>query len=81
MKKVFAIAAIVFLTAFSTQDKEYTVKFSEEQVNFIWQSLNGIKKYVDASNLPNQEVKSIIGSIDSIQRIMAPQIIAQQEKK
>ena len=37
-------------------EKEFTIKFSETEINKHWQKLEAIKQIVNESNLPHQQV-------------------------
>jgi hypothetical protein len=67
MKKAIAIISVFALLAFSTE-KFITVKFTEPQINYHWQTLNQIKQIVDQSSLPHNQVVFIVQSIDSLQK-------------
>jgi hypothetical protein len=66
MKKLLTTTAIVTLLAF-TADKFITIKFTESQINYHWNSLNQIKSLIDKSELPHNQVVYITKSIDSLQ--------------
>ena len=66
MKKTIATIAIVSLLAF-TADKFITIKFTEAQTNYHWQTLNNIKALVDKSEMPHTQVQYIVKGIDSLQ--------------
>jgi len=66
MKKTITTIAIVTLLAF-TADKFITVKFTEAQINYHWQTLNNIKALVDKSEMPHTQVQYIVKGIDSLQ--------------
>lgn len=72
MKKpflLFFLFAGILLTAF-VAPKIYTIRFDEPQIQFHWQNLEMIKQVVDQSQLPHNQVKFIVSSIDSLQRDM-----------
>jgi hypothetical protein len=66
MKKILLLTAAVILLSFAA-DKFITIKFTEAQVNFHWNSLNQIKALIDKSELPHNQVVFITKSIDSLQ--------------
>lgn len=70
MKKLLSLVAIAALCAFAA-DKFVTIKFSEPQINYHWQNLEAIKQVADQSQLPHQQVKFIVSSIDSLQKDIA----------
>lgn len=70
MKKTIIAICTIGLMAFAA-DKFVTVKFTEPQINYHWQNLEGIKAVVDRSDLKHNEAKFIIGSIDSLQKDIA----------
>ena len=67
MKKILSIIAVVALLSFAA-DKFITVKFTEPQINYHWQNLENVKKVIDASSLPHNQVVYVIQSIDSLQK-------------
>lgn len=67
MKKTIGILAAIALMAFTTE-KFVTVKFTEKQMDFHWQSINQIKAIVDQSTLPHNQATFIIGALDSLQK-------------
>ena len=66
MKKLLTTAAVIALLSFAA-DKFITVKFTESQINYHWNSLNQIKSLIDKSELPHNQVVYIVKSIDSLQ--------------
>jgi hypothetical protein len=70
MKKQIVCPAIllsVLLFGFVAQ-KTFTIKLTESQMLHHWQNLEMIKQVADQSQLPHNQVKFIISSIDSLQR-------------
>jgi hypothetical protein len=76
MKKIIIILTSVFIlgSAFIAKEKEFTIKFSETEINKHWQKLEAIKQIVQESNLPHQQVLFIERSIDSLQISIANQV-------
>lgn len=66
MKKTLLLITAIILLSFAS-DKFITIKFTEAQINFHWQSLNQIKSLIDKSELPHNQVVFIVKSIDSLQ--------------
>lgn len=73
-KTIIIILAFVFTSAFIAKEKEFTIKFSESEINKHWQKLSAIKQIVQESNLPHQQVVFIEKSIDSLQMLIASQV-------
>lgn len=70
--------ALLILLLFSfSPEKKYTV----EQTLPEWQKhlnkLETVKAIIDDSNLPNQQVKFIVKSIDSLQMVIVSQLRSQ----
>lgn len=80
MRKALIAIAAVLLMAF-TADKFVTVKFTEPQINYHWQNLEAIKQVADQSQLPHNQVKFIIGAIDSLQKDIAKTASMDSTKK
>lgn len=76
MKKIIILLISIFIlgSAFIAKEKEFTIKFSETEINKHWQKLETIKKIVQESNLPHQQVLFIERSIDSLQLSIARQV-------
>jgi len=68
-KRVVLLLSVLLLTAFAGQ-KYYVFKMTEEQAQYHWQNLETIKAFMDQSNLPHNQVKQVIGAIDSLQKDM-----------
>jgi hypothetical protein len=51
-------------------EKTYTVRFTEPQIQYHWQNLEAIKQVADQSQLPHNQVKFIVNTIDSLQKDM-----------
>jgi hypothetical protein len=67
--RILLLLFVVLLTAFAGQ-KYYVFKMTEEQAQYHWQNLETIKAFMDQSNLPHNQVKQVIGAIDSLQKDM-----------
>lgn len=80
MRKALIAVAAVLLMAFAA-DKLITVKFTEPQINYHWQNLEAIKQVADQSQLPHNQVKFIIGAIDSLQKDIAKTASMDSTKK
>jgi hypothetical protein len=66
--RTLAIALVlVFVLGFTAQ-RIYVFKMSEAQAQYHWQNLEVIKVAMDQSNLPHNQVKQVIGAIDSLQK-------------
>lgn len=70
MKKTIIAICAIGMMAFAA-DKFVTVKFTEPQISYHWQNLEAIKQVADQSQLPHQQVKFIVGAIDSLQKDIA----------
>ena len=66
MKKLLLLTTTILLFSF-VADKFITIKLTEAQINFHWNSLNQIKALIDKSELPHNQVIFITKSIDSLQ--------------
>jgi hypothetical protein len=66
MKKLLLLTTTIILLSF-VADKFITIKLTEAQINFHWNSLNQIKALIDKSELPHNQVVFITKSIDSLQ--------------
>jgi nitrate/TMAO reductase-like tetraheme cytochrome c subunit len=67
--RILLLLSVVLLTAFAGQ-KYYVFKMTEEQAQYHWQNQETIKAFMDQSNLPHNQVKQVIGAIDSLQKDM-----------
>ena len=67
LRPVFALFALVILMGFTAQ-RIYVFKMTEAQAQYHWQNLEIIKVAMDQSNLPHNQVKQVIGAIDSLQK-------------
>jgi hypothetical protein len=67
MKKTVLILGVVALLSFAA-DKYVTIKLSQQQLNYHWRNLEGVKKIIDESSLPHTQVKFVINAIDSLQK-------------
>ena len=66
MKKILLLITTILLFSF-VADKFISIKLTEAQINFHWNSLNQIKSLIDKSELPHNQVIFITKSIDSLQ--------------
>jgi hypothetical protein len=73
MKKLLIICTIALLS-FTVIEKELTVKAPIEVWDKHFKKLEIIRQIADESNLPNQQVKFITRSIDSLEMLVVPQI-------
>ena len=73
MKKLL-IAALALCSFKTTDEKKLKVEMTLEQWAGHISRLNAIKKIADESNLPNQEVKFIVATIDSFEKVAIPQL-------
>jgi hypothetical protein len=67
LRPVFVPFALVILLGFTAQ-RIYVFKMTEAQAQYHWQNLEVIKVAMDQSNLPHNQVKQVIGAIDSLQK-------------
>jgi hypothetical protein len=67
LRTFFVLFALVLLLGFTAQ-RIYVFRMSEEQAQYHWQNLEVIKVAMDQSNLPHNQVKQVIGAIDSLQK-------------
>jgi hypothetical protein len=67
-----------FLLAF-TAEKSFNLHFTETEINKHWQKLNTIQQIIDQSNLPHDQVKFVINSIDSLKNDIAKQVNEQSK--
>lgn len=67
LRPVFVLFALVILLGFTAQ-RIYVFKMTEAQAQYHWQNLEVIKVAMDQSNLPHNQVKQVIGAIDSLQK-------------
>ena len=74
MKRLLLAAALIGVFAFTTADKLFTIKFTEPELSRHWTRMNDVKNIVEQSNLPHQQAKYIMMTIDSLQIQMSSQI-------
>jgi hypothetical protein len=67
LRPVFVLFALVILLGFTAQ-RIYVFKMTEAQAQYHWQNLEVIKVAMDQSNLPHNQVRQVIGAIDSLQK-------------
>ena len=78
MKKVLIAAFVICSFAFGYQTgKSLTVSASQEQWEYVFQSMNNVKGVVNKSNLPHQEVVYVVNAVDSFQSLAYPQLFKQ----
>lgn len=74
MKKTILIVAVIAAFSFATAPKPLTVVGDLPEWNKHLNKLGTVRELVDRSNLPNQEVKFIIQTIDSLGAFIVPQL-------
>ena len=67
LRSLALVVALVFVVGFTAQ-RIYIFKMTEAQAQYHWQNLEVIKVAMDQSNLPHNQVKQVIGAIDSLQK-------------
>lgn len=78
MKKTIIAAFVLCSFAFGYQTgKSLTVTASQEQWEYVFNSLNNVKGVVNKSNLPHQEVVYVNNAVDSFQSLAYPQLFKQ----
>lgn len=78
MKKTIIAAFVLCSFAFGYQTgKSLTVTASQEQWEYVFKTMNGVKEVVNKSNLPHQEVVYVISTVDSFQNLAYPQLFKQ----
>lgn len=82
MKKTILIISVILLSSFTYNviEKEFTLKFKEQELGKHFQKLSVIKQIVNESNLPHQSVVFVSNSIDSLQMEISKQIQPQVKK-
>jgi hypothetical protein len=66
--RTLTLVVILFVVLGFTAQRIYVFRMSEEQAQYHWQNLEVIKVAMDQSNLPHNQVKQVIGAIDSLQK-------------
>jgi hypothetical protein len=69
MKKLLFSFAVIALLSFGikmAEEKTYTFKFTEKELNTIWRQLSQVNQYMDQTNLPHAEVKWVQAKVDSV---------------
>lgn len=66
MPAIFLVAIAALLLSF-TMAQQYTIRLSEEKLNYHWRNLQSIKQLIDQSQLPHNQVKFMLNAIDSLQ--------------
>lgn len=70
------------MMSFATQEEKiFTIKLPQSKISYMWDNMDKTKKYLAASNLPHQDVVRMVGAIDSIQKMLAPQINEQAQQR
>jgi len=78
MKKTIIALFVVASLAFGYQaGKTLTVTANQEQWEYVFKTMNGVKEVVNKSNLPHQEVVYVISTVDSFQNLAYPQLFKQ----
>ena len=67
LRSLALVVALVFVVGFTAQ-RIYVFKMTEAQAQYHWQNLEVIKVAMDQSNLAHNQVKQVIGAIDSLQK-------------
>ena len=67
LRSLALVLALVFVVGFTAQ-RIYVFKMTEAQAQYHWQNMEVIKVALDQSNLPHNQVKQVIGAIDSLQK-------------
>lgn len=75
-KATFLTLALLGLLAF-TAEKKFRIELNERQANRMFNDLVNIQKIVDNSQLPHDQAKYIVSSIDSIKTDIGQQIAKQ----
>lgn len=65
--------------SFTTQQNEKLLKVEMSQAKWThhFQKMNGIKDYINGTNLPHQDVTFIVKSLDSLMMDLSAQLIPQ----
>jgi len=66
--RTLTLVVILFVVLGFTAQRIYVFKMTEAQAQYHWQNLEVIKVAMDQSNLPHNQVKQVIGAIDSLQK-------------
>ena len=66
--RTLTLVVILFALLGFTAQRIYVFKMTEAQAQYHWQNLEVIKVAMDQSNLPHNQVKQVIGAIDSLQK-------------
>lgn len=85
MEKTIITAAILVVSlisffSFTEKKREFTITFTEEDINKHFNKLSAIRQIADESNLPHAQVKFIVLSIDSLQQHFLVQVQKQLPK-
>lgn len=80
MKKTMILITVLTMMSFTLQtnnDKLLKVELSQSRWTTHFQRLNDVKNYINSTNLPHQDVKNIVNSIDSLLIDLSAQLIPQ----
>jgi len=67
MKKIFLFIGLFIMTSFvANEEKILKVEWRQSEWEKHFNKLNQVRKYIDESNLPHNDVKFITGTIDSL---------------
>jgi hypothetical protein len=66
-KVLFLVISAFLLMSFAVE-KLFVIKFKEDQINYHWQNLQGIKQILSQSALPHNQVVFSVQAIDSLQK-------------
>lgn len=77
MKKILFLTMTLTIFAFTTGEKTLKVEMTQAQWTHHFTKLQGIKSYIDKTNLPHQDVQFIEGTIDSLLMDLSKQLVPQ----
>jgi hypothetical protein len=67
MKNILLLLGWILLVSF-VGERYFHFTLSESKATYHWQNLENIKLTLDQSTLPHNQVKLIVGAIDSLQK-------------
>lgn len=67
MKQILLLLVWILLVSFAGE-RYFHFTLSESKAAYHWQNLENIKLSLDQSSLPHNQVKLIIGAIDTLQK-------------
>lgn len=85
MKKAIIAISAIALFAFAPKEssrineKQYTFKYSEHEVQDMWRQMSEVQVYLDNTNLPHKEVQYFENKIDSVKQKILVQYRQQQD--